>query len=380
LGCRARALPHAATAFAFADQEPGKRAACAIIREACAEGPAEAIFAAAAQRTIDRFPRSIRSAYDCSRRVPLIRFKLSALPVLLALIVAPFLRADARDQAARAAALQSPASVPGATLPGEKDSVKFLVIGDTGTGDRYQNEVAAKIVEVRTTFHFDFAIMLGDNIYGREGPLDFVNKFEKPYKPLLDDGVKFYASLGNHDSPSQRFYTKFNMDGKRYYSFRKKDVEFFALDSTYMSSPQVTWLRSELRRSDAKWKIPYFHHPIYSSGERHGSELDLQRVVEPLFVENGVDVVFSGHEHFYERLKPQKGIVYITQGGGAKLRRGNIRDNSEMTAKGFDTDRSFTLVEIVDDHLFFETISRLGQTVDSGGFARREVNESSASQ
>ena len=103
-------------------------------------------------------------------------------------------------------------------------------------------------------------------------------------------------------------------------------------------------------------------------------------VVEPLFLENGVDVVFSGHEHFYERLKPQKGIVYITQGGAAKLRRGNIRDNSPMTAKGFDTDRSFTLVEIIGDHLFFETISRLGQIVDSGEFPRRETSPSPHSQ
>jgi len=192
--------------------------------------------------------------------------------------------------------------------------------------------------------------------------------------------VKFYASLGNHDDPSQRFYQKFNMDGKRYYNFRKKDVEFFALDSTYMAPPQINWLRDELKRSNAKWKIPYFHHPIYSSGERHGSELDLQRVVEPLFLENGVDVVFSGHEHFYERLKPQKGIVYMIQGGAAKLRRGNIRDNSAMTAKGFDTDRSFTLVEIVGDHLFFETISRLGTLVDSGEFPRRELNDSTGTR
>jgi hypothetical protein len=217
-------------------------------------------------------------------------------------------------------------------------------------------------------------------MYGGERAIDFVNKFEKPYKPLLDKDVRFYASLGNHDDPSQRFYQKFNMDGKRYYNFRKKDVEFYALDSTYMSPPQINWLRDELKRSDAKWKIPYFHHPIYSSGERHGSELDLQRVVEPLFLESGVDVVFSGHEHFYERLKPQKGIVYMIQGGAAKLRRGNIRDNSAMTAKGFDTDRSFTLVEIVGDHLFFETISRLGQLVDSGEFPRRELNDATSTR
>ena len=272
----------------------------------------------------------------------------------------------------------SPLVAQDLTLPMKNGSVKFAVIGDTGTGDKNQLAVAKQLYASRSRFAYDFVIMMGDNLYGGEKAVDFVRKFETPYKPLLDDGVKFYASLGNHDDPSQRFYQKFNMDGKRYYTFRKKDVEFFVLDSTYMAPAQVNWLRDELKRSDAKWKISYFHHPIYSSGEKHGSERDLQTLVEPLFLENGVDVVFSGHEHFYERLKPQKGITYITQGGAAKLRRGNIRDNSQMTAKGFDSDRSFTLVEITGDHLFFETISRLGQIVDSGEFPRREITESPA--
>ncbi len=262
---------------------------------------------------------------------------------------------------------------PTSTLPKDKDSVKFLVIGDTGTGDSYQNQVAQRIAEAHKNFAFEFAIMLGDNLYGSEGPSAYVSKFERPYKPLLDAGVQFYASLGNHDEPAQRFYKPFNMDGKRFYKFSKGGVDFFVLDSTYMTPQQIDWLKKELEGSDAKWKIAYFHHPIYSSGERHGAEVDLQVLVEPLFLQNGVDVVFSGHEHFYERMKPQKGITYITQGGGAKLRRGNLRDNSTITAKGFDTDRSFTLIEIVDDQMFFETISRMGQVVDSGSFMRREV-------
>ena len=267
---------------------------------------------------------------------------------------------------------------PASTLPRAKDSVKFLVIGDSGTGDRMQYAVAAKIAEAHLRFPFDFAIMLGDNLYGSENARAYENKFARPYKPLLDAGVKFYAALGNHDEPSQRLYKPFNMGEKRYYTHGKDDVEFFVLDSTYMTPQQVGWLEDELRRSRAKWKIPYMHHPLYSSGEKHGSERDLQVLLEPMFLQHGVDVVFAGHEHFYERLKPQKGIVYITQGGAAKLRRGNLRDNSLMTAKGFDTDRSFTLVEILDDHMFFETISRLGQVVDSGVITRREIAESSS--
>jgi hypothetical protein len=101
-----------------------------------------------------------------------------------------------------APAAPQPAGFP-TTLPNEKGSVKFLAIGDTGTGDRYQYEVAQRMVEAHKRFPFEFAIMMGDNLYGSEGPSAYVNKFEKPYKPLLDAGVKFYASLGNHDEPAR---------------------------------------------------------------------------------------------------------------------------------------------------------------------------------
>ena len=72
--------------------------------------------------------------------------------------------------------------------------------------------------------------------------------------------------------------------------------------------------RRSCRASNDRWKIAYFHHPLYSSGDRHGSEVDLRAQVEPLFIKYGVDVVFAGHEHFYERIKPQKGIYYFIAG------------------------------------------------------------------
>jgi predicted phosphodiesterase len=274
----------------------------------------------------------------------------------------------------------APAAVATSVLPNEKDSIKFAVIGDTGTGGTAQYEIAKLLNDARSRFPYEFVIMMGDNMYGGEGPADFVKKFERPYKPILDAGVKFYATLGNHDDPAQRYYKPFNMDGKRFYSFRKGDVEFFVLDSTYITPAQIDWLKDALAKSDAKWKIPYFHHPLYSSGAKHGSEEDLRTLIEPLFIANGVDVVFAGHEHFYERLKPQNGIYYITEGGSAKLREGNIRVGSAMTAKGFDTDNSFMLVEIVKDQLYFETISRRGQVIDSGSFPRREVSSAVATQ
>lgn len=257
--------------------------------------------------------------------------------------------------------------------------MKFLVIGDSGSGDRPQFEVAARIAAAHKLFQFDRAIMLGDNIYGRHNDAAYRNKFERPYAPLLEAGVKFYASLGNHDNAAQRFYAPFNMDTRRYYTHGTGDVRFFALDSTYMSPEQVKWIQEELSRSNEKWKIAYMHHPMYSSGRRHGPKDPLRVALEPLFARYGVDVVFSGHEHFYERMRPQGGILYVIQGGSSKLRRGNIRLNSEITAKGFDADRSFTLAEIVGDQMYLETISRMGSIVDSTVITRREVLDSSSS-
>ena len=260
--------------------------------------------------------------------------------------------------------LASPANVS-VTLPRADGSVKFLVIGDSGTGSRQQFHLAEGMVAARTQFPFDFAVMLGDNIYGREGPGEFLSRFERPYKALLDGGVKFFAALGNHDSPNQRFYKGFNMDGRRYYSFSQGPAEFFAMDSTYMDRVQLDWLDRELGGSLARWKIAYAHHPLYSSGKRHGSELDLRVLVEPLFVKHGVDVVLAGHEHFYERLNPQRGIYYFTSGAAGKLRKGNIR-RGPLTAAGYDQDLSFMLMEIDRDQLHFQVIARGGTTVDSG--------------
>ena len=258
------------------------------------------------------------------------------------------------------------------TLPMKEGSVRFAIIGDSGTGGGAQRKVAERIAAVHKTYPFEFVIMLGDNLYGSEDEGDYASKFERPYKPLLDAGVKFYAALGNHDDPSQAMYKPFNMNGKRFYSFKapRGSVRFFALDSTYMQKEQLDWLEKELAASDSDWKIAFFHHPLYSSGEKHGGDDQLRAQVEPLFIKHGVDVVFTGHEHFYERLKPQNGIHYIISGSSAKLRKGNI-GNSEMTAKGFDSGYTFMIAEIVGNELHFQTISDTGKTIDSGVIQRR---------
>ena len=233
----------------------------------------------------------------------------------------------------------------GATLPAAADSVKFAVIGDNGTGDAPQYAVGQQMDAARATFPFSFVLMLGDNLYGRQTPQDFVDKFERPYMPLLHAGVLFYASLGNHDDQSNRFYKPFNMNGERYYTFAKKNVRFVALDSNLLDSRQLEWTESVLKARNEGWTICYFHHPLYSNAGRHGANVALRVALEPLLVRYGVDVVFSGHDHVYERLKPQKGITYFVEGSAGQLRKGDVRP-SDSTAAFFDTDQTFMLVEV----------------------------------
>lgn len=253
-------------------------------------------------------------------------------------------------------------------LPNRPDAFRFAVIGDSGTGGRHEYEIGERLAEARKQFPFGLVLMLGDNIYGSQKPDDFRKKFEEPYKPLLDAGVKFYAALGNHDDPNQRSYEPFHMGGERYYTFQPhKDVQFFALDSNYMDQAQLKWLEKELAASKAKWKIVFDHHPLYSSGAKHGSDLELRKAIEPLFIKYHVSLALAGHDHFYERIKPQNGVHYIVEGGSAKLRVGNVR-RAEFAAASFDTDNSFLLVEIDGDVLHFQAISRTGRTIDAGSF------------
>ena len=262
------------------------------------------------------------------------------------------------------------ASAQSISLPSAPGSVKFAAIGDNGTGDKPQYDIAKLMTRIHATFAFDRVIMLGDNVYGEQTAADMVSKFSLPYKGLLDAGVKFYASLGNHDDPSHVKYPLWNMGGEHYYSYATNNVRFFALDSNKVDQKELAWLENGLKTATEAWKICYFHHPLYSDGGTHGSSIDVRALFEPLFLTYGVNVVFAGHDHVYERITPQKGIYYFVEGAGGALRKGDVHA-SAMTAKYFDTDQSFLLIEISGDVLSFQAISRAGATVDSGTIQRQ---------
>jgi hypothetical protein len=138
---------------------------------------------------------------------------------------------------AQQSSLPASASQLDLRLPLQAKSVRFAVIGDSGTGGSAQYEIAKEMEAYREIVGFDFVIMLGDNIYGGDSPKNFTRKFEQPYKPLLDAGVKFYASLGNHDNPNERFYKLFNM-GESVTTRSRKATWLFLL------STAITWIRN----------------------------------------------------------------------------------------------------------------------------------------
>ena len=290
------------------------------------------------------------------------------------LVIGVSMRSPSRNASRRAADIEA---APAVRPPVGKDSVKFLVIGDSGTGDRAQIETAAQMWKVARVFPYEFAIMLGDNMYGSERPQDYARKFEVPFKPLLDAKIEFYASLGNHDDPNQIYYKPFGMGGKRFYTYQKKDAALLRARQQLHGSATSSagWSRSCRSRSRSG-RSPT--STIRSIRRAAGTDRKstCARIVEPLFIKYGVNVVFAGHEHFYERLKPQKGIHYFTAGGSAKLRAGDIVVGA-MTAKGFDTEQSFMLVEIDGDTMHFQTISRRGRLIDSGTITRQAAGGTS---
>jgi 3',5'-cyclic AMP phosphodiesterase CpdA len=255
------------------------------------------------------------------------------------------------------------------------------VIGDSGRGHPPQYEVSAQMQAFREPFPYDFVLMLGDNVYDGGTPEDYRQKFELPYAPLLQAGVKFYAVIGNHDDPQQPRYALFNTGGHRYYTFQAPrpllgalagtDVRFFMLDTENLDGAQRAWLARELAASESDWKIAVCHRPLYTSGRYALPGRRFRLLLEPILVRHGVSAVFSGHEHFYERTRPQNGITYFISGGAGSLRRGDIRDTG-LTAAGFDQDYHFMLVEVAGDEMYFQAISRTGLTVDYGMVRRRK--------
>jgi Calcineurin-like phosphoesterase len=251
-------------------------------------------------------------------------------------------------------------------LPEIAGSTVFALIGDSGSGDSSQKDVAnAMLRYYMNARRFSFVLLLGDNLYDD----DYEGEFAAPYRGLLERGVMFYAALGNHDKEMERHYKPFHMDDRSYYAFTEGNARFVVLNSNLPGdTAQLAWFDTAFGNTTGKWRISFFHHPLYSSGNHAQQSRELIRpALEPAIVRNHVDVVFSGHEHLYERIAPQLGVRYFVSGGGG-------RNLYAFQKSAFDdagsSDHHFMVVELAGDQLFFAAVTPRGQTLDCGTFSR----------
>jgi len=250
--------------------------------------------------------------------------------------------------------------------------LRFVSVADTGTGARGQYAVARAMTNYHKQNPYDLVVLAGDNIYNN-GEIEKINAvFERPYQDLLKQGVKFHACLGNHDirtdngEPQVR-YPGFNMNGRRYYTFRRKDIQFFALDTNSNADwqNQLSWLEKELSSSKAPWKIVFGHHPIYSSG-MYGSNQAFIKTFTPLFQKYGVQLYINGHEHSYERTRAIDGTTYLICGAGA----GNRPVGRSQWTEYSTSDLSFATYEVYPNRIEISAIATNNRIFDKGVIER----------
>ncbi len=266
----------------------------------------------------------------------------------------------------------------------------FVAIGDTGCGCSGQAKVSRSLIQWHRANPFSVVVMLGDNIYGSSfgtrggNKALFTERFDEHYFPLMNAGVKFYATLGNHDYETRRGADevadkkRFNILGRQgYYSFYsdakvdgKPLVQFISLNSVELidkdaaDGTQIAWLSKTLTESGAIWKVVYFHHPLYApSGEGHEPEVELRRDLEDVFVAAGVQLVLTGHNHYYARMKTQRGITHFISGGGGRTLKEPIVN--QYTVRAADI-YHFIHFEVYPDRMDFKVVPAQSSFKDTG--------------
>lgn len=209
-------------------------------------------------------------------------------------------------------------------------TVRFNVLGDFGAGTWAQRRVRAQLEQVPA----DLLITTGDNAYPDGTFEEFEARVFDVYRHIFSR-MPVFPSAGNHDYRSddaRPYLTEFVLpenawraaDRERYYSFDWGPVHFVALDTERplkevrpgAGDDMADWLAADLAAHTRPWTVVYLHRPPFTASARHKGNAEVASILVPLFEAHGVDVVFAGHNHIYERFKPRNGVTYVTTGGG----------------------------------------------------------------
>lgn len=257
----------------------------------------------------------------------------------------------------------------------------FAVFGDSGSGSQGQYRLAETI----ESYPLDLILHAGDLVYSDGETEHYQKKFFSPYENIIAK-VPFYPVLGNHDVRTENgapFLETFSLpdngpaglDVGRCYWFSFAGAQFVGIDSTLdreiLEQQVAPWLAEVLGTSEAEWKFVFLHHPPFSSATPRSGCQAIAQVLVPVFEETGVDVVFCGHNHFYERIgpllngevDPDNGVLYVISGAGGKSLR-KLNHLNPFTKAFYSASYSFTYVEVEEDVLKLRQINQRNEVVD----------------
>lgn len=281
-----------------------------------------------------------------------------------------------------------PVSLPSVSEP--KGTLRFVNFGDWGNSPEVDDEIYRQLERTYLQYRFTDIVTNGDNNYGSTE--SFPAYVQESLGSLLAAGVKLHFSLGNHDVDSDAKWeaqvgnsnwgewgcrecniTQPKSSQSRYYSFYRAPVRFIMLDSNTLLTgdlEQMTWATQEIRastRAGEPWQALVLHHPPFSAANTHGGVKALADQLAPVIATLGVDVVFTGHDHTYERIKTTptcgRGVQYIVS-GAMKLRRDDIKQPNDCTAAYWDDSQAFVLVEATTKQFKAQVINSEGKVVD----------------
>jgi predicted phosphodiesterase len=211
---------------------------------------------------------------------------------------------------------------------GEDPRFSFAVVGDSGSGGKGQLAVADLLGRRKP----DLILHTGDVVYPAGEERHYDRRFFAPYGDIIKE-VPVFPVLGNHDVRKgdgaaflENFHPPLGSPGStnRYYSFDWGDAHFVALDSELYhgdkgasAERQKAFLRRDLTATNKRWKVAFLHRSPYGSS-RHGGDERVREDLAPIFAEHGVDLVFAGHDHVYERTVPIRSVTYVVSGGGGR--------------------------------------------------------------
>jgi hypothetical protein len=255
--------------------------------------------------------------------------------------------------------------------------LRFVVFGDTGTGSPEQHAVARAIAT--EPLAPDLAMLVGDLIYPPASASSWDPYFFDPYRALLP-AIRFYAAPGNHDyeiEGGRPFFDVLTLPRngpaglapESSYWLELAGAQLIVHDTnqsaTLLRQQSIPW-HNELARRPATFRLVFHHHSMYSSGPNFAEapSPQLRALMAPVYAASGVDIVFNGHDHLYERTRPVSGVIYLTTGAGGASLYARTAQNA-FTLAFANNVHSYTHVEVRGRTLLLRQVDTSGQGIDA---------------